>query len=136
MEGAYLPGRCSMMSLPVYECLYGVPRFGVTVIWISRESPPPTFSSSCARLPVSTFTFYGLFVRSLARWRVQGLDAYGRSRISRIVFHGDRSPTERVLPFSMLRENKEKNSRTSSIVWRERSPFFTEVATISSTGPF
>lgn len=27
------------MSLPVYEHLYGVSRFAVMVIWISRESP-------------------------------------------------------------------------------------------------
>lgn len=32
-------GERSKMSLPVYEHLYGVSRFAVTVIWISRESP-------------------------------------------------------------------------------------------------
>ena len=75
--------RSKMSPLPVYDRPRRVPRFAVTVIWISRESARgrlrfPADSGRCP-LPVSTFTFYGLP-------RLRARDHRGKRTIH--VFHG------------------------------------------------
>lgn len=69
----------SKMSLPVYDRLYRVPRFAVTVIWISRESPAASFSSR-HRATASCFCIY---ILRLARLRARDYGGKEHSRFSR-----------------------------------------------------